>query len=299
MKFATRNVVSSKVMSPTEAAYLAGFVDGEGTISLSRARRKENRAGFRYQPCFQFAQARRSALRRIIRLCGNGRLVVATVPKGPHQKQGYNVRFQPNQIRHVLPQILPYLIVKRTQAKLLLRALDILPTGANYTPESWSAIQQIRHQLRQLNQRGQFRRLDPEGPPVLAPRKYTPVLERSGQGAATCSVSDCGRPAKTRSYCRRHYKLFIERGGPTAHDKRCARCDRGFISKRNDARFCSKRCAGGEYQRPSRARGEITKTCARCGRQFQAQRVTAQFCSNNCRCSDYQRRQRQVKKQSP
>src|SRR5690242_1578039 len=41
--FCTPNVHSEKVMTPAEAGYLAGIIDGEGTVSVYRARRKESR----------------------------------------------------------------------------------------------------------------------------------------------------------------------------------------------------------------------------------------------------------------
>lgn len=236
----SRNVVSDKQMSPTEAAYLAGFIDGEGTITLTRTKRHENRAGFRYQPALSIAQSRRSALRRIVRLCGNGRLIPHRTPDGPHQKQGYRVQFTPGQIRHVLPQVLPYLIVKRAQATLMLRVLPLMVPGTNYTQDRWDVIERFRNQFRFLNQRGQTKAIAKDRTELM-PKRFMKPLGRKRLHSG-CSVLGCERPHTSKGYCKQHYKKFVSRGGPTQHQKTCVQCGSAFVSKRSDATVCSKRC---------------------------------------------------------
>lgn len=148
------NVWSDKVMTATEAACMAGFVDGEGTISVIRAKRPRNRAGYRLQPYFVIPNTNTDVLEAIIAMCGNGRLVQQTNPLLPTHKTLYSIRFSPNQIRHVLPQLMPYLIVKSKQAAYLMEFLGINTVGKRVFGEKQNRLDEIRNAVRELNQRG-------------------------------------------------------------------------------------------------------------------------------------------------
>ena len=133
---------------------MAGFIDGEGTIGIIRSKRKENRFGYRLQPYFSIANTDVATLEAILRICGNGRLVQQTNPQLPTHKPGYTIRFSPNQIRHVLPQIRPYLILKARQADYLMEFLKINIGGRNQSLEQQEAAMAIRDTVCGLNARG-------------------------------------------------------------------------------------------------------------------------------------------------
>lgn len=141
-------------MSPTEAAYLAGFVDGEGTVGIVKAKRKENRFGYRLQPYFTIPNTDVNVLVRIQEMCGNGRLVQQTNPANPHHKPGYALRFSPNQIRHVLPQIRPYLIIKARQADYMFEFLAVNVGGRNQSQEQQDKAHELRNAVCALNAKG-------------------------------------------------------------------------------------------------------------------------------------------------
>jgi hypothetical protein len=148
------NVWSDKVMTATEAAYVAGFVDGEGTISVIKAKRRGNRAGYRLQPYFVIPNTNTEVLDAIIAMCGNGRLLQQTNPLLPTHKTLYSIRFSPNQIRHLLPQLMPYLIVKSKQAAYLMEFLGINTVGKRVFGEKQDRLDEICTAVRGLNQRG-------------------------------------------------------------------------------------------------------------------------------------------------
>ena len=148
------NVFSDKVMTPTEASYLAAFIDGEGTISLYKTRRKENRSGYRLQPNLSVANTDLPALEAIQAMCGNGRIVQTTNPSKPHHKPGYILKMSPNQIRHVLPQVRPYLLIKGKQADYVLEFLSLNVGGRHLTDASQERADGIRDAVRGLNARG-------------------------------------------------------------------------------------------------------------------------------------------------
>lgn len=116
--------VVKRVLTIAEAAYLAGLVDGEGTLSVWKERRPANITGFRYKVTFTIAQANQKFLEEIGRMGGNGsvRLCTRNRPERGH-KPVYTVRFYSHQTRWLLPQLLPYLRIKRRQAELVLKFL--------------------------------------------------------------------------------------------------------------------------------------------------------------------------------
>lgn len=154
VKTASVNKVSKKRMGSTAAAYMAGFLDGEGTVTLIRSTRWKARSGFRYQPCLSLSNTHLGVLEHLVRSCGNGRLVASNHSDTPTHKVGYHVRFTSNQIRHVLPQLLPYLIIKKQQAVLLLKFLDLRTIGRHLSDDDYLTTEGIRQQLQALNRKG-------------------------------------------------------------------------------------------------------------------------------------------------
>lgn len=140
-------------MSPTEAAYVAGFIDGEGTIGIIKARRKEARSGYRLQPHLQIANTDVAALEAIQRMCG-GRLIQSTSPAHPNHKPGYVLRYSPNQMRWLLPQIAPFLIVKVKQAAYVTEFLSFNVAGSHLSSQHQDKAHKLRNAVCALNARG-------------------------------------------------------------------------------------------------------------------------------------------------
>ena len=151
------NLRSDKVMSPTEAAYFAGFVDGEGTIGVYRARRPENRSGFRYQPTLVAANTYYPVLEALQRMCGNGRITQTNNPISEHHKTGFRLQFSSDQIRRILPQILPYLIVKKPQAEYVLEFLAVTVKRRNPGQAYEARCDELARSCKLLNARGNER----------------------------------------------------------------------------------------------------------------------------------------------
>jgi hypothetical protein len=240
-----RNVVSTKTLDATEAAYVAGFLDGEGTVTIGRETRSANRVGYRYHPCLMLANTNREGLEHVQRLCGNGRIDCAIAAKGRNQKPLYRLWFSANQIRQLLPQVRPFVFIKRPQIALLMRFLDLLPHSKDAGAEHWAAIEQLRGEIRALNYRGATK------PSLKAARvfireKKPPVRTRRIRGV--CQITDCGRPHAGKGYCRYHYKVYVERGGPTRHERVCEHCGTAFITRYKHTRFCSKACNDKNYR---------------------------------------------------
>lgn len=149
------NLVSDTQISPMDAAYVAGFFDGEGTLSIMRTRREANRTGFRYMPLMSVANTHKASLERVRDMCGNGR-IIGNYHKGTaNHRIVYQLRFSSNQIRGVLPQLRPYLFVKANQADLLLAFLAMVHQGVNPSQQTCDAMEALRLNIKSMNTRGQ------------------------------------------------------------------------------------------------------------------------------------------------
>jgi hypothetical protein len=149
------SVHSDRVMSSVEAAYFAGFADGEGSFTTTRTARENSRSGFRYQPVFRVVQCDLAVLEWLWKICGNGRIVTQTKPMSVNHRLLYALTFSPNQIRHVLPQLIPYLRVKLKPANLLMEFLSISQGWhIHQRPVDWQRLEAIHREIHNLNVRG-------------------------------------------------------------------------------------------------------------------------------------------------
>ena len=116
--------VVKRVLTTAEAAYLAGIVDGEGTLSVWRSRPHDYRSRDKYAMTFTIAQADWPFLDGIRQMAGNGHVAACRRKQpDPRRKPEYKLVFNGHQTRWILPQISPYLRVKRRQADLVLQFL--------------------------------------------------------------------------------------------------------------------------------------------------------------------------------
>jgi hypothetical protein len=100
-----------------DLSYLAGFVDGEGYIGLP-ANLRLNRNPF-YRPTLTIYNTHRGVLLQIKEFIGFGRVYTGT-SRGPHCQPTYLFKADGRRIAPILEQLLPFLIVKRKQAELVL-----------------------------------------------------------------------------------------------------------------------------------------------------------------------------------
>lgn len=155
MEFDDTNWRSEVCLAPIDAAYIAGLIDGEGTLTIVRSKRPDRRLGWQYQPCFSIANTDLALLRSVQRTCGNGRVQRSSVKPALH-KQGYQLKFWAEQTRQLLPQVLPYLRGKAEQARVLLSFLAHTQKGSGEAkPEAyWDEVERLRTQISNLNRRG-------------------------------------------------------------------------------------------------------------------------------------------------
>ena len=118
------------VLAAPDAAYIAGLVDGEGTVTLSRLHRGENR---RLVVCI--SNNERAMLEHVKTRIGAGRITSKRV-YNPRHAPSFNYQITSRQALGVLAQIVSYMkSYKTARAQLALREyLKLTPRNGRYPP---------------------------------------------------------------------------------------------------------------------------------------------------------------------
>ncbi len=109
-----------KTLTPTQAAYVAGFLDGDGSIFVRLKPNAAYKYGFQIAPYVVFFQSSKeiSFLKRLQEMIGAG--YVRLRNDGIAELTIGSMKAMRNLIR----QIEPYLILKKQQARLLVQVLE-------------------------------------------------------------------------------------------------------------------------------------------------------------------------------
>jgi len=116
-------------MSPTEAAYVAGIIDGEGWVEYRYVQRRRNtRPG---KPIYrtliirmEVPQVDGRLIDYLMKTTAEGNRDIKRYPKHPTYKDQHRWRLSHHAVYRVLKQIYPYLIVKREKAQLVIKHYD-------------------------------------------------------------------------------------------------------------------------------------------------------------------------------
>lgn len=108
----------------TELAYIAGFLDGDGSLMLQLKKRKDGNVKHRFMATICFYQDGRYKeeldwIRSVLR-----------IGYASHRRDGISeVRINGHKnVRLILQKLIPYIRFKRVQAKALLKAVQLLET---------------------------------------------------------------------------------------------------------------------------------------------------------------------------
>jgi len=151
-------------LTEPQKAYLAGFIDGEGYVGLTFQIKKEtsqNSATPRYHPYLIIANNNSPVLFHIKDIIGEGK-IYELKRSSRNQKPGFQYKLtKMSTLETLLPAIEPYLIVKKQQAKLLIRYLNTrrskritTGTGSRGATSFDRAEEQIHQELLLLNKKG-------------------------------------------------------------------------------------------------------------------------------------------------
>jgi hypothetical protein len=117
------------MLSSTDAAYIAGLIDGEGTVTLTRKHRNENR-----QLCVSISSTEKPMLEFVKQSTGSGKITNKRTTRTTHSPS-FTYAVYNRQALGLLWEVLPWLkSYKRERADLILQDyVRLTPRNGKYT----------------------------------------------------------------------------------------------------------------------------------------------------------------------
>lgn len=132
-------------LTNTEAAYIAGMVDGDGWMRIGSSK---NKRGYRvFNPIIGIANTDIDMLQWVCIKIGDGKIynyTPSTIKK--HWKQQYRYCIYGKKVGELLKQLYPYLIIKVKRAKLIIEYSNTIvnqPTNVKLSEEIWERRNRI------------------------------------------------------------------------------------------------------------------------------------------------------------
>jgi hypothetical protein len=273
-------ITERRPLSLADAAYLAGLFDGEGTLSLT-AHRYSERDGTRRSHGFgvraSVANTDLGVIEFVQSVVGGGN--IRREEKGDGQKTCYVLRIGAVDCRRLIPQIYPYLRIKKRQGQLLLRFMSLQDDGKRSgrrgldladVPEAL----QIHREILERNQRG-------TGNTEQVELDFT--VREAKEPKRTCDEEGCeDRRYRSHLYC---YKHWLQRREP--HPGVCKQCGKDFDAIMPHKQFCSDACQSAHWWRSvgkpkAEAEKRHKRLCPGCSQYFVADNKLKQYCSRSC-----------------
>lgn len=146
--------IDKMALTPMQAVWLAGIIDGEGTISIWRERRPKNRSGYRYRAVVEVYNTNRDLIAAVLAMA-DGFTTVKYMPKPTdNHKQCFKVVWNRRAIPRLLEMIQPHLVAKRKQADIVLRFCEELENAPMRASQVHEILEGMWAEVKELNRRG-------------------------------------------------------------------------------------------------------------------------------------------------
>jgi hypothetical protein len=134
---------STNQLNLTDAAYIAGLIDGEGTVTLSRKHRNENR-----QLAVSISNTERNLLEFVLSVVGAGKITSKKTVQ-THHRPSFTYVIYNRQALSLLEQIQPHLrTYKKARAELILKDyLRLTPRNGKYSDQLKAARNEFECQV--------------------------------------------------------------------------------------------------------------------------------------------------------
>ena len=142
-------------LTEAQKGYIAGIIDGEGSLMIVKRKRDWKRCTHPHyhRPQASVAQAKKPILDYLMEVLGESDLNIN------HQKGIWELRFHPPCLKWLLPQIKPYLVLKRRQAEILIEFMaECRYQGKELTDEQWNRRETLRLEISELNTKPKTKR---------------------------------------------------------------------------------------------------------------------------------------------
>ncbi len=134
-------------MREVEKAYLAGIIDGEGTVTLTKHHKNETPS-----PDVSVANNNLQLLKWIRSLVGG--VIISKKKRKAHHNDSYAWSIRHDKAIQLLEQINQYLIVKKAQADLIIKKYkSVTHRSGQYTPDMFEKKMRLVAKIRKLNKR--------------------------------------------------------------------------------------------------------------------------------------------------
>ena len=147
----------------TDLAYIAGFLDADGSMSISRYKSDSTVRGWAWRIRTSFANTDKNVLEWIQSIVGGyileenpGQLDTynSKSPLIKRNKLMHNLNLSSNQSRKFLPYIRPYLKIKQDQADILIKALSLSGRGWRLDDERLGKLIELETRMKKIRKRG-------------------------------------------------------------------------------------------------------------------------------------------------
>jgi hypothetical protein len=141
-------------MPPETAAYIAGLIDGEGTVTLARRHRNDRR-----QLVVSIANTDHALLRFVLEAVGAGKITRKRI-SAAHHTPSYCYSVANRQALALLRAVHPYLrTYKKTRSRLVLaHYIELTPRNGKYTSELTAKREQFVEEVLSANPSRSFTR---------------------------------------------------------------------------------------------------------------------------------------------
>jgi len=135
-----------------DAAWLAGVIDGEGTIGIWR-QWSNDRSGFKYSPVVVATNTNLAFLGRFAGLV-DGKIWVKGMPRKPRHKKAWQVRVHSRVVPLLLERIRHQLVIKQRQADFVLEFCRAVAASPVHNRGLQPEFERLYRSCKALNQRG-------------------------------------------------------------------------------------------------------------------------------------------------
>ena len=145
-----------KLLSPVQFSYIAGIIDGEGYIGLTRYRKNYH---FPWSYCAQchVVNTNKDLLIWLYDSTRVGSIVPHSESKKPQHKPAYKWRLQTKEIIPFLEGVKPYLVIKGRQAEILIIYIrETRHDGRVLSDVEIERKLDLYHEITALNERGLY-----------------------------------------------------------------------------------------------------------------------------------------------
>jgi hypothetical protein len=140
-------------MQETDYAWLAGIIDGEGSLFVSRVIVPANRRGFSYRTQLSVTNTNQELILKIREIIGSGSVSHIPEPRSDWKDRYVYSAFS-GTIRTIVPKILPYLIAKKKHAMKVLELLTLYSQGKK--DADFDHVERLYAEIKTLNAKGKL-----------------------------------------------------------------------------------------------------------------------------------------------